>query len=100
MDRERDAIVITGASRGIGLATAKQLAGEGRQVVGIARNPPDDGFPGRFYSADLADRRATQDLLTEISSAHQVTGLVNNLGINVLQSLEDVTSRVLNASLI
>ncbi len=37
-------MVVTGASRGMGLATAERLAAYGHKVVGVARNRPDD-FP-------------------------------------------------------
>ena len=83
-------MVVTGASRGIGLATARRLAAEGRNVIGLARNPPEGGFPGVFYGADLSDRAATAAVLDEIVAAHDVSGLVNNLGLNILQLIEDV----------
>src|SRR3954453_2353152 len=43
MDRT---VVITGASSGVGLAAAEQLAAQGDQVVGIGRNPDRLGAPG------------------------------------------------------
>ncbi|MGI9520846.1 MAG: SDR family NAD(P)-dependent oxidoreductase, partial [Hyphomicrobiaceae bacterium] len=84
-----DAVVVTGASRGIGLATAKRLAADGRAVIGLARNPPQD-FPGLFIAADLADRLATEQTLRLIAEEHEISGLVNNLGLNVLQLVDDV----------
>ncbi len=80
-------VLITGASRGIGRATADLLAAAGTQVVGIARTAPDDDFPGAFFTADLADRKATAKVLERIVSDEPVGGLVNNVGINRVQML-------------
>ena len=81
------ATLITGASRGIGRATADLLAGAGGRVVGIARTPPADDFPGTFVAADLADRKATARALERIVAGHAIDGLVNNVGINRVQML-------------
>jgi 3-oxoacyl-[acyl-carrier protein] reductase len=51
-------VLITGASKGIGLATARQLHAAGHEPVGIARSAPAS-FPGQFIEADLADVEAT-----------------------------------------
>jgi NAD(P)-dependent dehydrogenase (short-subunit alcohol dehydrogenase family) len=84
------ATLITGASRGIGRATAELLAQAGTPVVGIARNPPDHDFPGTFLAADLSDRDATDDILERIVSEQAIAGLVNNVGINRVQMLGEV----------
>jgi NAD(P)-dependent dehydrogenase (short-subunit alcohol dehydrogenase family) len=47
-------IVITGASRGIGLATALELARAGHQVVATMRNPAG--------SPELGEQAATENL--------------------------------------
>ncbi len=81
------AVLITGASRGIGRATAALLARDGIPVIGIARTPPEDNFPGDFVAADLADRGATAAALERIVPQHEVAGLVNNVGLNRVQML-------------
>lgn len=80
-------VLITGASRGIGLATARLLSEMGHSVVGIARKPPEDGFPGTFYEADLGDDTATERALADIVATHEFYGLVNNVGLNILEPL-------------
>jgi NAD(P)-dependent dehydrogenase (short-subunit alcohol dehydrogenase family) len=84
------AVLITGASRGIGRATAERLSGTGRKVVGMARNVPADGFPGNFHAVDLSDRAATAAALREIVAGGEIDGLVNNVGINHVQMLGEV----------
>ena len=73
-------VVVTGASKGIGLELAKVLAAAGHHPVGIARTAPDQ-FPGTFITADLADRTQTADALTEILGEGSVDALVNNVGL-------------------
>ncbi len=48
---EKKTVVITGASRGIGLATSQRLAHGGYHVIGIARGKPEEIFPGDFFLA-------------------------------------------------
>jgi 3-oxoacyl-[acyl-carrier protein] reductase len=74
------ATLITGASRGIGLALARHLAEEGHEVVGLARSEAPEGFAGKFYRADLADAADTARALGKIAGRHRVLRLVNNAG--------------------
>ena len=83
-------ILVTGASRGIGRATSNRLTRGGHDVIGLARNPPEDEFVGEFHAVDLADRSATAAMLEEIATGGEITGLVNNVGINRVQSLGEV----------
>lgn len=82
--------LITGANRGIGLATARRAAGHGHLVIGIARNKPDADFPGEFVVCDLEDRSQTQKSLEAICAAHEVDNLVNNAGWSFGQSVDEV----------
>jgi NAD(P)-dependent dehydrogenase (short-subunit alcohol dehydrogenase family) len=77
MDR---AIVITGASKGIGRAAANLLAAAGWEVIGVARNAPQD-FPGEFMAADLGDAAATAALGDRLAGRGNVLGLISNAGL-------------------
>ncbi len=83
-------ILITGASKGIGFATAKMLAGDGHEVVGLARTAPED-FPGQFHCVDLMDEPARTKLITELAAEHSFDGLLNNVGLVNPAPLEEIT---------
>lgn len=83
--------VVTGASRGIGLATAERLVGDGHQVIGVARSSPFR-FPGRFLEADLSDETATGRVATSLATEFEVDGLINNAGAVKAGSLEEATT--------
>jgi NAD(P)-dependent dehydrogenase (short-subunit alcohol dehydrogenase family) len=83
-------IVITGASKGIGLGTARRLAARGDVPIGIARTASAD-FPGEFHVADLADRDATERAMHDVLAAGPVDGVVNNVGNVNVQFIESMT---------
>jgi len=80
-------IVITGASRGIGLEMARILIGQGHAVYGAVRNPDgatdlQEAGPAGILQLDLADRASIDNFggaLAKETDAIDV--LVNNAGI-------------------
>lgn len=79
--------MVTGASRGIGLAVVRRLLDEGASVVAAARRPPaDDALGGtgvgaaalRFVAADLSTPDGVDALVAAVGGP--VDLLVNNVG--------------------
>jgi NAD(P)-dependent dehydrogenase (short-subunit alcohol dehydrogenase family) len=80
---ERGAIIVTGAASGIGLATARLLAGGGVPVVGIDREPvPDLGPRGHGLTADLSDAaQIEQSVSSAFEAVAGIAGLINCAGV-------------------
>jgi NAD(P)-dependent dehydrogenase (short-subunit alcohol dehydrogenase family) len=72
--------LITGASKGIGLALARRLTRNGHQVVGLARGETPH-FPGTLVQVDLADAHATDAVLADLTARFAFDGVVNNVGL-------------------
>jgi 3-oxoacyl-[acyl-carrier protein] reductase len=85
--------IVTGATAGIGLETARMLAEEGAQVVTSARreSPPDVG-EALHFAADLSRPDAPRELVAEAERAcGRVDCLVNNVGFAVQTAFDELT---------
>lgn len=83
-------VLITGATRGIGFSTARHMADAGWHVVGIGRKAPESAFPGTLFLADLGSVEETAKVLETITARHDIDGVVNNLGLNIVEPLGEV----------
>lgn len=82
-------VIITGAGKGIGRATAILLAERGARVTAISRTQSDlDSLDARAFVADLSDPAAARDAMAQAGTCDF---LVNCAGTNVLEGLLDLT---------
>ena len=76
--------VVTGGSRGIGLATAKQLAADGFAVVIADLLEAPAEMSQWWVRSDVRSRESVEGLFAEVLQRHgRVDVLVNNAAINI-----------------
>jgi len=84
-----DWVLITGGSLGIGAGITGRLLDEGYQVVVLDVEEPEAQFDVEFHRVDMLESDATRTVLDKITSQHEITRLVNNVGIVRPASAED-----------
>jgi L-xylulose reductase len=94
MDFTGERILVTGATTGIGRATAKLLAGYGATIVAFGRDEAElDSLKreigGESHAVDLADPAATR---AAAKAVQPVDRLVNNAGTVTLQPFLETTA--------
>ncbi|HEX9940311.1 MAG TPA: 3-oxoacyl-ACP reductase FabG [Longimicrobium sp.] len=101
MELQGQVALVTGGSRGIGLAIAEELANAGAKIAVVARDEARarqaaEGLPGeghRGYGCDVADPEAVNALVKRVEEElGSLDVLVNNAGVtrdNVLMRLKD-----------
>ena len=74
-------VLVTGGTKGAGLAIAERLRAAGAQVIATARTAPTAGPDADFLAADLSTKAGTDALLTALHARWDgVDILINNVG--------------------
>ena len=96
--------IVTGASRGIGLAIAKALAREGVQLALLSRSKPPADVRGKFIACDLADVKKIPGAVSKaIKHLGRLDYVINNAGIFLEKPVTEISladwERVLRVNL-
>jgi tropinone reductase I len=106
--------VVTGGSKGIGLATVSELLGRGASVLSVARDSgtlaasvqdwQKDGLPVTTMAADVSTQEGRSKVLASAEQAKRIDVLVANVGTNIRKGIEAYTPEeilhILNTNLI
>lgn len=83
-------IIVTGASKGLGLAICTRLLNDGYKVVGINRSQTDafqrlqEGHPDTLFNIlyDFSNTKDIQNLVRQVTKEHgSIYGLINNAAL-------------------
>ena len=77
---QRGAVVVTGASRGIGAAVATELERRGFDVWSLSRS--GDAPAGRGMRCDVTDESALREAFASVAAGGPVAALVSNAGVH------------------
>jgi NAD(P)-dependent dehydrogenase (short-subunit alcohol dehydrogenase family) len=91
----KPSVLITGASSGIGAATAKYLLSRGFEVFGTSRHPDpmsDNALPIRWIAMDVCSEASVLAGIAQIDEqVERLDALVCNAGFGIFGSVEEVS---------
>lgn len=90
-------VFITGASSGIGKATALLLSEKGCQVIGTSRNPNNySDFPFPLIKMDLTNTNSISKAVNKVIEDYgRLDVLINNAGVGISGPLEELPSEAI-----
>lgn len=100
MSLKNKTVVVTGASKGLGLAVVKRLCEEGANIIAhfnsgditeAAAYAKDAGVNFWSFQADLSKEEEVLELAEKINNCGEIYGLVNNAGVCLFEDFFDVT---------
>jgi NAD(P)-dependent dehydrogenase (short-subunit alcohol dehydrogenase family) len=113
MVKTEQVVFITGASRGFGAATARELALRGHSVIATMRNPDRDGAAVRdgyenqitVTACDVTNRDSVDAAVAVALEQHgHIDALFNNAGYGLYGAIEDLSEeailRILDTNLV
>jgi 3-oxoacyl-[acyl-carrier protein] reductase len=93
-------ILVTGATRGIGKQIADDLGLLNANLILTGTNPEqikvlneesaESGAKRQFFCVDLMKRESTEEFINQLEDFPKIDGLVNNAGINRLNSINNI----------
>ncbi len=96
-------IIVTGASRGLGLSICKHLLNINKNVLGLARNTKKLDFPN--IPCDVSNFDEVKNVASEIKSQNlKIEGLINAAGVAsmnlALTTPKIITEKIININLL
>src|ERR687897_256339 len=89
--QNRQVAIVTGASAGIGAATARALHAAGYRVFGTYRKPPASRVAGvEYLELDVTKDESVKSLVAQVvEQAGRIDLLVNNAGVGLIAGAEE-----------
>ena len=83
-------IIVTGSTRGIGAAIAKELTAQGFKVAGLTRSGKTAA--GEGFVCDVSSEAGIARAIAEVAARGPIVGLVNNAGLYEEHKSDQITA--------